>query len=60
MCNISGGFYDKGLAAGRAEGIAAGMEKGIAAGMEKGRADIIDRLLKSGMSREEIRRITGV
>ena len=55
MCNISEGFYDRGIAA----GIAAGRAEGIAAGRAEEREDIIE-MLKSGMSREEIMRRLGV
>ena len=60
MCNISEGFYDRGIAAGRAEGIAAGRAEGIAAGRAEGQEDLIELLVRSGMSREEIKRRTGI
>ena len=55
--------YDKGLKEGIQQGLQQGIEKGIQQGLEKGieqnKKDILEKLLKTDLSIEQIMEITG-
>ena len=56
-------LHDKASVLGKAErngiekGISIGMEKGVSIGMEKGVADMVEKMRRSGMSEEQIKKI---
>ena len=51
--------YDKGLRDGIEQGLEQGIEKGIEKGVEQNRKDMLEKLLKTDLSIEEIIAITG-
>ena len=48
------------FAEGMAEGIAQGIEQGIAKGIEQGNSEIVKKMLKKGLSMEDIAEMTGL
>ena len=54
MCNLGEGLWEEA----HAEGLATGLATGRAEGLAAGRADMIQKMLKKGMTPEEVAALT--